>query len=51
MNYTEKRLLQIILEEIEALENYSAAAGANLRAAGVAGNRDSNETVDRKSVV
>lgn len=45
MNITESKLKQIILEEIEALENYSAAAGANLRAAGVAGNRDSNETV------
>ena len=43
MNITEKQLLQIILEEIEYLEelgNYSAAAGANIRAAQLAGNRD-----------
>ena len=43
MKITEQRLFEIILEEVE--ENYSAAAGANLRAAALTGNRDSPKTV------
>ena len=43
MYISEQRLLEIILEEVEnfsEIGNYSAAAGANLRAAALAGNRD-----------
>ena len=43
MNFTEEKLLQIILEEIQNLKevgNYSAAAGTSIRAAQLSGNRD-----------
>lgn len=42
MDITERRLFEIILEELQ--ENYSAAAGASLRAAALTGNRDSDNT-------
>ena len=41
MDITERRLFEIILEELQ--ENYSAAAGASLRAAALTGNRDTVE--------
>ena len=41
MDITERRLFEIILEELQ--ENYSAAAGATLRAAALTGNRDTVE--------
>ena len=43
MQITQQQLFEIILEEIDNLEelgNYSAAAGASIRAAQLAGNRD-----------
>ena len=40
MKISELRLLEIILEEVNEYGNYSAAAGASIRAAQLAGNRD-----------
>ena len=48
MQISESRLYEIILEEISEM-GYSAAGGASLRAAQLAGNRDSDKTFLKKT--